>query len=87
MATIKDRINSSKGNQKKVLEAVFEDIMNIACEYANYAGNPLTPESGELSNEKVKLLGRILGLETEEDWAQVREAYLAGKEKSKANML
>ncbi len=40
MATIKDRINSSKGNQKKVLEAVFEDIMNIACEYANHAGNP-----------------------------------------------
>jgi len=63
------------------LEDVFKNLLKEAKSLAAYCANPLTPESGREAQVKVNLISEILGLESDDDWKPLREAYENNKPK------
>ena len=79
MESIKARIARSKGPVKAELESLFTELLEKAKKKAAYTANPFTPEFGEEAKAEMNLLAEILGLNTEEDWQPLKEAYQDNK--------
>ena len=85
MESIKARIARSKGAVKAELESLFTELLEKAKKTAAYTANPITPEFGEEAKAEMNLLAEILGLNTDEDWQPLREAYQANKPAKRVN--
>ncbi len=57
------------------ITSIISDIMEDIKEYAKRTADPLTPELGKESVMKLNLLAKIIGLESDEDWAPVAQIY------------
>ncbi len=85
MESIKARIARSKGPVKAELESLFTELLEKAKKKAAYTANPFTPEFGEEAKAEMNLLAEILGLNTEEDWQPLKEAYQSNKPAKRVN--
>ena len=85
MESIKARIARGEGPVKAELESLFSEILDIATKAAAYEANPITPESGEETKAEIRILAKVLGLETDDDWKPLADAYQANKPAKRVN--
>ena len=75
MKSLFERRKNAAPEVRDEINSIIEDLMIEAKNHAKRIANPLTPEIGEEYKAELNLLAMIIGLESDEDWAEIREVY------------